>query len=345
MSRLVDDHVRPVGLGHGRNVSRHLHVGLAFVREAFALVIDADAVIDNVERVRAGRSVDRTAVVLVNVDDLRHERERKIDVLTCDDARTADRHLGPTRTDVLRDHGLIGGEAARGQHDAELRMNFGETFLRLDAHTVHGARLFIGKQCHGLRIEADLDTKLLGLLHERQGQLAATRLVFANNEMCAGKHRPDKLGTSRKVDAAITVKPFKGGIGVFANNTSELFISLALRDLHPVLEELFGGIALNILGLLEGGIDAKEEARSINRVARRHGHLFKKKRLEAVFSRAHGTGEAATTSAQNDDVVLGGGRSLGFSGNRAECSTCTNRSHGGGLEEFTTRGSHLPVLH
>lgn len=177
-------------------------------------------------------------------------------------------------------------------------MNFGETFLRLDAHTVHGARLFIGKQCHGLRIEADLDTKLLGLLHERQGQLAATRLVFANNEMCAGKHRPDKLGTSRKVDAAITVKPFKGGIGVFANNTSELFISLALRDLHPVLEELFGGIALNILGLLEGGIDAKEEARSINRVARRHGHLFKKKRLEAVFSRAHGTGEAATTSAQ-----------------------------------------------
>lgn len=153
-------------------------------------------------------------------------------------------------------------------------MNFGETFLRLDAHAVHGARLFIGKQCHGLRVEADLDTKLLGLLHERQGQLAATRLVFANNEMCAGKHRPDKLGTSRKVDAAITVKPFKGGIGVFANNTSELFISLALRDLHPVLEELFGGIALNILGLLEGGVDAKEEARSINRVARRHGHLF-----------------------------------------------------------------------
>ena len=59
---LIADHEGPVIRRHARDIARHLHIGLTFIGKANALAIDADAVVDNVERVGAGqgRKSDRS---------------------------------------------------------------------------------------------------------------------------------------------------------------------------------------------------------------------------------------------------------------------------------------------
>jgi len=74
MSIFVNNHVAPVITSQSGCVAGHLNISLAFVGIAFCFHGNSDTGVNDVQRVSACRSVDRAAVVLVNVNNFREVR-------------------------------------------------------------------------------------------------------------------------------------------------------------------------------------------------------------------------------------------------------------------------------
>ena len=339
---LIADHEGPVIRRHARDIARHLHIGLTFIGKANALAIDADAVVDNVERVGAGRPVNRTAVELVDVDNFRQEGCREHNVFARDDARAANRHLRAGRTNVLRDECLIGREAARCEHNAVLRIDFRHNALGLYLGAGDAARLRVGNELDHLGARAHFNAHGLGLIEERHDELCSARLQFAGDEVGAIKLRPHQFVAGQEVDAAEAVEPFEKTRAVVNDGMRQSGHCFLLRHLHHVVIERFGRIGRDILGFLEARVKTEQEASGIDGIARRHRHLFEQERLQAKFCCMNGTDQPAAAGTDNNEVVFGGFARFGFGSSHA--AQHTRRSYcsdGCSFEELTTICGHF----
>ena len=240
MRVLVDDHEGPVALRHGSRIAAHLNIGLAFIREAFGLVgAHANTVVDDVKRVGAGRAVNRTAVVLINVDELRKHLLGENNVFTRNDAGTTNRHPGSSTAAILRHQTLVGGITAGGKYHTELAIDDFRSLLGASTNTRHSACIFIGQQFNNLGVELHLDAQLTSLGHQHIGELLATRLGLTQRQMSAFQHREHKLHAGSKLHANIIHHPVHHVVGMLGHVAGQSLITLALRDLHHVFVELF----------------------------------------------------------------------------------------------------------
>ena len=325
MRILVDDHEGPVALRHGSRGAAHLNIGLAFIREAFGLVgAHANTVVDDVKRVGAGRTVNRTAVVLINVDELRKHLLGENNVFTGDDARAADRHTGGGTAAILRHQALVGGVTAGGEYNAELALDKFRALLGASANARDGTGVFIGQQFDNLGVELNLDAKLAGLGHQNVGKLLAARLGFAQRQVSAFEHRVHKLHTGGELHTNVVHHPVHHVVGMFGHIAGQRLVALTLRDLHHVFIELFARVTgISVLCLLRLGMNTEHEACGINGVTGRRTHLFNQNGLQAILCGANSANQTTATGTDDHEVVGRFSDLLGSSLSRCG-SACTD---------------------